>query len=79
MELAIALANAGIDFIHDSDPESPKRLDFYLPIYDLHIEVKGGETPRIAKQLARDPNVIVVQGRKSVQFLCLLLKSKPVL
>lgn len=42
-------------------------LDFYVPDLDVYIECKQFHTDRIAKQTARHPNIIVVQGVKAAQ------------
>ena len=44
-------------------------LDFYLPDFDLYIEVKRFHSPRIGEQMSRAENVIAVQGIKSFQFI----------
>lgn len=67
------LRDCGIAFIEEEN--NPTRLDFYLPDYDVHIEVKGGHSERSGEQLSRAHNVILVQGVKSVRLLCLALKS----
>lgn len=70
-DLAVALGEAGIVWLDEN--ENGKGLDFYLPEHEVYIEVKGGTTPRVLDQMKRDHNVIVVQGRKSVDFLVRLL------
>lgn len=69
-----ALAQAGI-----RRSESPSRLDFYLPDYDVHIECKQFHTSRISEQTSRVENVIVIQGIKAAEtfarFLSHNLKS----
>ena len=57
------LIDAGIRYIMDG--EGDKRslgLDFYLPEYDIHIEVKRSHTERTNRQMARVKNIIVIQG-----------------
>src|SRR5690606_39019051 len=50
-------------------------LDFYLTDYDVFIEVKKFHTDRVNNQLQRYDNIILIQGRKSVDtFIKLLLK-----
>lgn len=73
--LAHALDRAGIAYFTDYEGKSPKNLDFYLPLQNLYIEVKGGHSPRIAEQMERDYNVIAVQGMKSVNFMVRLIES----
>lgn len=69
------LTRKGITFIHESqDPDQD--LDFYLPDYDVYIEVKQFHTDRISRQLASRDNVIVIQGRRSIEFLADLVIMK---
>lgn len=71
--IANALHDANIEFVHESENKEIQ-LDFYLPQYDIYIEVKQFHADRIARQMASHDNVIAVQGIKSVKFLLLLLK-----
>jgi len=74
--VAEALREAGIDFRREGDRGLPTlMLDFYLPDFDVYIEVKGGHTQRVLRQLASKPNVIVAQGQTSVKFLAECLRS----
>src|SRR5688572_6886299 len=53
--------------------DNPRRLDFYLPTLDIYIEVKRFHTPRIADQMSRVPDIIVIQGMKAaVTFVKML-------
>lgn len=45
-----------------------QRLDFYLPDYDMYIEVKEYPSERSSAQLESQENVILIQGKKSVEF-----------
>jgi hypothetical protein len=72
-QVAEALTKAGVRFVRDS--EESKNLDFYLPDFNIYLEIKGGFTKRIANQCKRDANVIVVQGVKSTEFICRLIKT----
>lgn len=67
-EIAALLERAGIDFIHESQGAA---LDFYLPGYDVYIEVKQFYSDRAIRQLANYDNVILIQGRKSLGLLAL--------
>jgi hypothetical protein len=67
-EVAEVLESKGIDFVHESEGNS-SNLDFYLPAYDVFIEVKQFHSDRVVKQLASKDNVIVIQGKKSIAFL----------
>lgn len=76
--IADSLTRAGIDFIHESqNDQATKCLDFYLPDHGVYLEIKGGHSNRIAGQMARDFNVIAIQGVKSVDFICKLLSVVP--
>jgi hypothetical protein len=72
-EIQQALAMTDIAYVRES--KESKFLDFYLPEYGVHLEVKGGSTPRIADQCERDHNVIVIQGMKSAKFIFKLLDA----
>lgn len=67
-----ALTEAGVHFVEEEDPRA-KRLDFYMPGFYVHIEVKQFHTPRVADQLQRAPNVILLQGLPAVALFTLLL------
>lgn len=67
-----ALTRAGIRFVEGD--RNPARLDFYLPEFDLYIEVKQFHSDRIAGQMARAENVIVAQGSKAVEALAALIE-----
>lgn len=41
-------------------------LDFYLPDFDVYVEVKQYHSDRIAEQMSRRPNVIAIQGRTAL-------------
>lgn len=64
-----ALIKAGIAYQADHDGSNPTHLDFYLPEYDVHVEVKTMHSERIAEQMSRAPNVIVAQGKHAIEFL----------
>lgn len=68
--VAEALTKAGIRFITDYGGANPSGLDFRLPDLDLEIEVKRFHSDRIAGQMARADNVIVLQGDTSVRWFC---------
>lgn len=72
--IADALSEAGIDYARGGEPGNASRLDFYLPLYDIHIEVKRLHTPRVAEQMSRAENVIVAQGKEAVEMLALLIR-----
>jgi len=65
-----------IKYFHESDKcksDKNQRLDFYLPDYDVYIEVKAGYTERSDSQLKAHEAVILIQDRKSIDFLTKLL------
>jgi hypothetical protein len=50
--------------------------DFYLTEQNIFIECKQFYSPRIAKQIADIPDVIVIQGRQAaLTFAALIAKS----
>ena len=81
-QIADTLIEAGIKFLHESDyGANERRLDFFLPDYDIHIEVKWGMSPkdkgkaRILRQIASEPNIILLKGQKAVDLFCKLIKG----
>jgi len=68
-----ALIDAGIRFQTDHGGHVPANLDFYLPDFDVYLEVKRMHSPRISDQMARAPNVIAIQGEGSVRFVVEML------
>ena len=74
--IAIALEEAGIEFIHESE-DRLQVLDFYLPFFDVYLEIKQFHADRISKQMSTSENVIAIQGRKAVELLdIILLRSR---
>lgn len=73
--IAAALDTAGLEYRTEFEGRVEERLDFYLPRFGVHIEVKGGHSPRISDQMARSNNVIVAQGRQAVELLALLIEQ----
>ncbi len=69
-----ALRSRDLTFVEEDDLRG-EGLDFYLPDFGVHIEVKQFHTPRVADQMARAPNVIVAQGRIAVELLARLIKE----
>lgn len=74
--VSLALVRANISFVTEID-ERAKHLDFYLPDFDVHIEVKQFHSVRIAKQMARADNVIAIQGIKAAQWFASRLVAFP--
>ena len=69
-EIGALLTERGIRFIHESQGAA---LDFYLPDYDIYLEVKQFYSERVIKQLALHDNVILIQGRRSIAVVRALL------
>lgn len=67
-EVASILDQKGIHYIHESEGNG-STIDFYLPGYDVFIEVKQFHAERVLKQLSSKDNVILIQGKKSLSFL----------
>ncbi len=76
--IAKALDRAKLEYRTEYEGGVKERLDFYLPTFDVHIEVKGGHTPRISDQLSRTKNAIVAQGEKAVRLLAGLIEQTTV-
>lgn len=56
--------------------ESPVGLDFYLPEYDVHIEVCRFHTDRKIQQINRAPNVILIQGIEAAKTFVHLMRTR---
>jgi len=67
-QIAEMLDSLKIDFIHESE-DKHQGLDFYIPKYDVYIEVKQFHAERIHRQISSRDNVIVIQGIQSVNLL----------
>jgi hypothetical protein len=67
--IARALDDAGITYT------THQRLDFYLPAYGVYIEVKQYHSPRADAQLASQEDIILLQGKKSVDLFIKLLNK----
>lgn len=77
-EIEAALIDAGIEYVTENEMMNAAALDFYLPQYDVYIEVKAFHSPRIAEQMGRAQNVIAVQGAKAIETLALFLQGTKV-
>ncbi len=64
------LIDAGIAWTRD---DAKSGLDFYLPDYDVYVEVKRYHTDRIAEQMSRRPNVIAIQGLDALKVFARLV------
>jgi len=71
--LAAKLAEMGVEYQHESQYNIG--LDFYLPRQKVYIEIKQYHTERIHRQIADKGDVIVLQGKKSVDFFIELLNN----
>lgn len=67
-----ALQAAGIQFVGENDPRA-KRLDFYLPEMDLHIEVKRLHSERTAEQIAKSNSIIVIVGLEAARAFAAMI------
>jgi hypothetical protein len=69
-QMANLLRSADIDFTRpERDRSDPTTLDFYLPDFDLYIEVKQFHTDRITRQLAAVPDrktAIMLMGPSAI-------------
>jgi hypothetical protein len=57
----------------------PTQLDFYLPDFDLYVEIKRFHTPRLTNQLALVPstsNAMVLMGNKAIDAFINLIQRK---
>lgn len=70
-----ALIDARLRYVTDHGGGMPENLDFYLPDYDVFIEVKRFHSDRIAEQMSRAPNVIAVQGDVSARFVAAMIRA----
>lgn len=62
--IANALDARGIRYVVDGEGDT-KQLDFYVPEWKVYIEVKQFHTDRVAEQMSRADNVIVIQGMQA--------------
>ena len=62
----------GIDYVHESQ-NNGSRLDFYIPKYNVYIEVKQYYSERSNSQLSSQDNVILIQGKDAISFFKLLI------
>lgn len=72
-KIADVLKSAGIVFIHESE-NKVQALDFYLPDFNLLIEVKRFHTERVRRQLEGRTNVLLIQGEAGVRGFAALLQ-----
>ncbi len=76
--VAHALDGRNIQYVMDGEESrSPRNrgLDFYLPDCDIHIEVKAFHSDRIAQQLSRTSNCIVIQGKQAALAFAALISQ----
>lgn len=72
-DIASILEALSVNFIHESEGAT---LDFYLPDFDVHIEIKQFYSDRIIRQMSENANVILIQGRKSLELLKNIVQNK---
>lgn len=72
-EVAKALEAAGIDYLHERD--NGRRIDFYLPEFDLLIECKHSYTERTDACLQKNRNIILIQGIDAARTFYKLLNG----
>lgn len=70
--IAQALTAAGVGFTRDLGGKNPSGLDFRLDS-GIEIEVKRFHSPRIADQMSRVENVIVLQGEQAIRHYASLI------
>ena len=74
--VADTLDEVGIEYVHESE-DKEQCLDFYLPFFDVYLEIKKFHADRISNQMKSRDNVIAIQGAASVTLLkTILLRSK---
>ena len=75
MIVAKALERAGVAYERDKELEPGRyTIDFYLPYMGLWIEVCQFYTARKIEQLARLPDVILIQGRVAAEGFARLVQ-----
>ena len=87
MRIINILNNKKIKFIHESEKEYNnilmkkniinRKLDFYLPDYDIFIEIKAFNCPRGINQLIEfhQENVIYISGENSIKFFEMIIND----
>lgn len=71
------LDEAGIKYVRDRRFENTVIvLDFYLPDYDIYIEVKQFHSDRMTNQLKAYENVILIQGKKAAEAFVKMITLK---
>lgn len=73
-EVALGLRDARIAF---SMGTNEARLDFFLPEHGVYIECKQYHTLRIAEQMSRANNVIVIQGIAAAKLFRKMISPSP--
>lgn len=66
-----ALTERGV--AHRND-DAGSGLDFILDGVNVYIECKQFHTPRIAEQMSRVDNVIVIQGKAAAEMFAAMLR-----
>lgn len=52
------------------------RLDFFLPDFNVYIEIKKYHSERSNSQLQSQENIILIQGKKAVDLFCNIIKRE---
>ena len=74
LEKLVADALDAIPVAYTVDGEGDtKGLDFYLMGVNVYIECKQFHTPRVAEQMARVENVIVIQGKQAAEMFAAMV------
>lgn len=73
-DIADALDAIRIRWVHES--EKMIGADFYLPDYNIYIEIKQYHSERAIKQLKDKNDAILIQGKSAVAFFIKMLKNE---
>lgn len=72
--VASGLFECGVAFVHETKGDT-KRLDFYLPDFNVYIECKRFHSDRISEQMSRVDNVISIQGMDAAKTFAKLITT----
>lgn len=73
-KIASALDAKKIKWIHESQKKDIG-ADFYLPDYNVYIEVKQYHSERAIRQLENKDNAILIQGKEAAYFFIEILEK----
>lgn len=75
-QLADALAEANIDFVHESEKGNQnKGIDFFLPAPKIYIEVKQYHSDRISNQMSKHEETIAIQGKAALNYFIDIIRK----